>query len=199
MAVWIAITAMAVIILILAIFYLVNSVHRYGKWFTPLCLIIGSLAVGVIGGINIYNNYHSTQQQTSQSDNINQASSSSIIDNRLQTVDAGIEQDKNEQDVLTDMQKNFQKVGTVKFNNQTKTYIISPTNSQNVEAINYVLQNPAKAAESGYNDLTTGILNTSKQLQKALGSGYTVGLLKPNSDQVIYSAKDGQPKVDVVQ
>ena len=54
MAIWFAIALLAGIIFILGIFYLINSVHRYGKWLAPTILLIASLIVCVGCGLNAY-------------------------------------------------------------------------------------------------------------------------------------------------
>lgn len=198
MAIWIAIAAMAAIILILAIFYLINSIHRYGKWLAPVILIIVSLFVGTISGINIYKIKHPVQSTAVQPESVQKKNKGSVVQNGLQTVDEGMQEDKDQQEVLKDLQKSFAKVGSVKFDESTKTYTIEPTNSQNVDAINYVLKDPSKAHESGYDSLTSGILKTSGQIKNGIGSGYTLQMVKPNSNQVIYSAKDGKVVTDVV-
>lgn len=196
MAIWIAILAMAAIILVLAIFYLINSLHRYGKWGAPVCLIVISLIIGIISGINIYNINRS--EKISQTTSQKVSKNSSVVTNGLQKANSGITQNEKEQRVLTDLQNNFKNIGTVSFDENSKTYVIKPTDSKNIEAINYVLQNPQKAGESGYDKLTSGILNTDIQLKKSLGDGYTLELLKPNSSQSIYAAKDGKEITNVI-
>lgn len=206
MAIWFAIALLAGIIFILGIFYLINSVHRYGKWLAPTILLIVSLIVCVGCGLNAYHLHQEGQQAKTNSNPMRttlsaEASSQGqggMVENGLQVIDNGIQEDKNQQQVLKDLQQSFAKVGTVMFDQQSKTFTVTPTTDQDVKAINYVLANPQKAQQSGYNNLTSGILSTSKQLTQPLGKGYTLQLTKPNSSQVIYAAKDGQVLTDVV-
>lgn len=206
MAIWFAITLLAGIIFILGIFYLINSVHRYGKWLAPTILLIVSLIVCVGCGLNAYHLHQEGQQAKTNSNPMRttlsaEASSQGqggMVENGLQVIDNGIQEDKDQQQVLKDLQQSFAKVGTVTFDQQSKTFTVTPTTDQDVKAINYVLANPQKAQQSGYNNLTNEILSTSKQLTQPLGKGYTLQLTKPNSSQVIYAAKDGQVLTDVV-
>ena len=204
MAIWFAIALLAGIIFILGIFYLINSVHRYGKWLAPTILLIVSLIVCVGCGLNAYH-LHQEDQKAKISSNpmrttlsAEASSQGGMVENGLQVINNGIQEDKGQQQVLKDLQQSFAKVGTVTFDQQSKTFTVTPTTDQDVKAINYVLANPQKAQQSGYNNLTSGILSTSKQLTKPLGKGYTLQLTKPNSNQVIYAAKDGQVLTDVV-
>lgn len=203
MAIWIAIALLAGIIFILAIFYLINSIHHYGKWFAPTVLLIGSLVVCVVGGLNAYHLHKEGQDVKSSSarttTTASQASSQSgMVENGLQVIDNGIQENKDQQQVLKDLQQSFAKIGNVTFDQQNKTFTITPTTGQDVKAINYILANPQKAQQSGYDNLTSGILNTSKQLSTPLGKGYTLQLARPNSNQIIYAARDGHVLIDVV-
>lgn len=204
MAIWFAIALLAGIIFIIGIFYLINSVHRYGKWFAPIILLIISLVVCIGCGLNAYHLYREDQEAKTNTDSMRTtlsaeaSSQGGMVENGLQVIDNGIQEDKDQQQVLKDLQQSFAKVGNVTFDQQTKTFTVTPTTDQDVKAINYVLANPQKAQQSGYNNLTSGILNTSKQLTKPLGKGYTLQLTKPNNSQVIYAAKDGQVLTDVI-
>lgn len=200
MTVWIAIVAMAIIIFVLAIFYLVNSVHRYGKWITPVLMIIICLLIGIIGGIKIYKlSMQNINDQLKENTVVRTSFSNVKIKNGLQRIDEGSKVENNQQLALKNLQKSFENVGTISFNKENKTYFITPTSSQNIEAINYVLENHNKAEECGYTELTNSILETSTQIQNEIGKGYTLSLLKPNSDEIIYSAQDGKVLINVVK
>lgn len=200
MAIWFEIALLAGVIFILGIFYLINSVHQYGKWLAPAILMIVSLIICVGSGLTAYKVHRedATESKSTQTSMKAAASSKAMVENGLQVIDNGIQEDKDQQQVLKDLQQSFVKVGNVTFDQQNKTYTVTPTTAEDVKAINYILANPQKAQESGYDNLTSGILNTSKQLSKSLGKGYTLQLTKPNSNEVIYAAKDGQVLTDVV-
>lgn len=203
MAIWLAIAIVAGIVFVLGIFYLMNSIYRYGKWIAPVVLIIISLMVCVVGGFKAYHLHREddTQQATSSVqtvENVHQSSQSGMVENGLQVINHGIQEDHDQQQILKDLQQNFAKIGNVTFDQQSKTFTIIPTTSENAKAISFVIDNPQKAQQVGYDNLTSGILNTSKQLDKPLGKGYTIQLMKPNSNQVIYAARDGQVIIDTV-
>lgn len=202
MAIWLAIAVIAGIIFVLGIFYLMNSIYRYGKWIAPVILMTASLLVGIGCGLKAYHLHHEEgQQQISSTQAMKSTQSSSqsgMVENGFQVIDQGIREDHNQQQILEDLQQNFSKIGNVTFDRSRKTFTIAPTTSENAKAISFVIDNPQKAQQVGYNNLTSGILNTSKQLDKPLGKGYTVQLTQPNSNRVIYSARDGQVLVDVV-
>lgn len=128
-----------------------------------------------------------------------ESQSQPLVITGMPELNAAHEQAKTQQQILGDMQRTFKRIGTVSFDQQTKTYRIMPTSNQEVQAINYVLQNPGMAQKVGYNKLTGGIKQTAKNLQPTLGPGYTYQLLKPgDANTVIYSVRDGKVLVDVV-
>ena len=196
MAIWIALILMSIIVFILGIFYLVNSIRYYEKWIAPAVLLVISLCCSVICGINIYKQYRSSQDVDPLS--VQKKAKGPVINDGFTTINEKITQDKNEQNILKDLQTNFAKVGNVSLNSQERTFSIDPTNSKNAKAIDYTLQNPPKAQNTGYLNLTNGIQKTSIEVSKALGTDYTLQLLKPNSSEVIYAAKNGKIIKNVV-
>lgn len=202
MAIWLAIAVIAGIIFVLGIFYLMNSIYRYGKWIAPTILMILSLLSGIGCGLKAYQLHEEDKRQQSTSiATIRSAQSSShdgMVENGFQLMDQDSREDHIQQQVLKSLQQNFAQVGNVTLDQKKKIFTITPTTSENAKAISYVIDNPQKAQQVGYNNLTAGILNTSKQLDKPLGKGYTIQLMQPNSNQIIYSARDGQVLVDVV-
>ncbi|MFK5706321.1 hypothetical protein ACI3E1_07800 [Ligilactobacillus sp. LYQ139] len=199
---------MGIIFLPVAFFYLISSWRNYGKWIMPVITIAVCFACALGGGwgfIQAWHIGHSSSAETPmtsapttlQSAQGNQ--SQPLVVTGMPQLDAAHEQAKTQQQILGDMQRTFRPIGTVSFDQQTKTYRIMPTSNQDVQAINYVLQNPEMAQKVGYNQLTGGIKQTAKNLQSALGRGYTYQLLKPgDTNTVIYSVRDGKVLVDIV-
>ena len=73
------------------------------------------------------------------------------------------------------------------------------TNENTVEALNYIAQNPAQAQQAGWSNLTNSLNQTSKQIKKIVGSGYSLSMMKPNDNQTaLYTAKDGEQTYSIV-
>ena len=198
---------MGIIFLPVAIFYLISSWRNYGKWLMPVITIVVCLGCAVGGGWGFArawraNHAPSTEAPVSAPTTPQSAQGSQsqpLVITGMPELNAAHEQAKTQQQILGDMQRTFKRIGTVSFDQQTKTYRIMPTSNQEVQAINYVLQNPGMAQKVGYNKLTGGIKQTAKNLQPTLGPGYTYQLLKPgDANTVIYSVRDRKVLVDVV-
>ena len=197
---------MGIIFLPVALFYLISSWRNYGKWLMPVITIVICLGCVVGGGwgfVRTWQTEHSASSETPAVPTTPQPTQGSqsqpLVVTGMPQLNAAHEQAKTQQQILSDMQRTFKPIGTVSFDQQTKTYRIMPTSNQDVQAINYVLQNPGMAQKVGYNRLTGGIKQTAKNLQSALGRGYTYQLLKPgDANTVIYSVRDGKVLVDVV-
>ena len=197
---------MGIIFLPVALFCLISSWRNYGKWLMPVITIVICLGCAIGGGwgfVRAWQTEHSASSETPAAPTTPQPTQGSqsqpLVVTGMPQLNAAHEQAKTQQQILSDMQRTFKPIGTVSFDQQTKTYRIMPTSNQDVQAINYVLQNPGMAQKVGYNRLTGGIKQTAKNLQSALGRGYTYQLLKPgDANTVIYSVRDGKVLVDVV-
>lgn len=198
---------MGIIFLPVAFFYLISSWRNYGKWMMPVITIIVCFACALGGGWGFVQAWHT--EYLSSADTMTSApttpqptqksQSHPLVVTGMPQLNAAHEQAKTQQQILDDMRQTFKPIGTVSFDQQTKTYRIMPTSNQDVQAINYVLQNPGMAQKVGYNRLTGGIKQTAKNLQETLGQGYTYQLLKPGDpNTVIYSVRNGKVLVDVV-
>lgn len=202
------------LMLILSAFYLVNSWQQYRQWVVPTIMLVLSLAATVYGTINLpyWHHSQSAQQTTSaassgsslSSATGSQADSSSSFSVNGTTAvfnqqDSGATQEQKEMYLLRQLQKAYSKMGTVNYDSDSKTYQIMPTNENTVEALNYIAQNPAQAQKAGWSNLTNSLNQTSKQIKKIVGSGYSLSMMKPNDNQTaLYTAKDGKQTYSIV-
>jgi len=204
------------LMLILSAFYLVNSWQQYRQWVVPTIMLVLSLAATVYGTINLPYWHHSqSAQQTTSADSsgsslssatdskADSSSSSSFSVNGATAVfnqqDSGATQEQKEMYLLRQLQKAYSKMGTVNYDSDSKTYQIMPTNENTVEALNYIAQNPAQAQQAGWSNLTSSLNQTSAQIKKIVGSGYSLSMMKPNDDQTaLYTAKDGKQTYSIV-
>lgn len=204
------------LMLILSAFYLVNSWQQYRQWVVPTIMLVLSLAATVYGTINLpyWHHSQSAQQTTSAASSglslssatdskADSSSSSSFSVNGATAVfnqqDSGATQEQKEMYLLRQLQKAYSKMGTVNYDSDSKTYQIMPTNENTVEALNYIAQNPAQAQQAGWSNLTSSLNQTSAQIKKIVGSGYSLSMMKPNDDQTaLYTAKDGKQTYGIV-
>lgn len=202
------------LMLILSAFYLVNSWQQYRQWVVPTIMLVLSLAATVYGTINLpyWHHSQSAQQTTSavssksslSSATGSQADSSSSFSVNGTTAvfnqqDSGATQEQKEMYLLRQLQKAYSKMGTVNYDSSSKTYQIMPTNENTVEALNYIAQNPDQAQQGGWSNLTSSLNQTSAQIKKIVGSGYSLSMMKPNDDQTaLYTAKDGKQTYSIV-
>ncbi len=202
------------LMLILSAFYLVNSWQQYRQWVVPTIMLVLSLAATVYGTINLpyWHHSQSAQQTTSavssksslSSATGSQADSSSSFSVNGTTAvfnqqDSGATQEQKEMYLLRQLQKAYSKMGTVNYDSSSKTYQIMPTNENTVEALNYIAQNPDQAQQAGWSNLTSSLNQTSAQVKKIVGSGYSLSMMKPNDDQTaLYTAKDGKQTYSIV-
>lgn len=204
------------LMLILSAFYLVNSWQQYRQWVVPTIMLVLSLAATIYGTINLpyWHHSQSTQQTTSVASSSSSASSSNgsttsassssfSVDGTTTVFSqkaSGATQEEKEMYLLRQLQKAYSKMGTVSYDSDSKTYKIMPTNSNTVEALNYIAQNPDQAEQAGWSNLTNSIDQTSAQIKKIVGSGYSLSMMKPSDDQTpLYTAKDGKQTYSIVE
>lgn len=198
------------LILILAGFYLANSIQRYGTWKGPTVLVILSLLMTVYGGWGFIKerqamNHPTAAQKASQSSSSQQTMNQSLDPSKVQqTTMASMDQNKNTKEqremvVLRQMQKGYGKFGSVDFDAKTKSYNIEPTDDKTVQAFKALANDRSLAKQMGWNKLTDSVKENSKQIsdEKVLGSGYQIQLINPANNQPLYTVKDGQPTYNI--
>ncbi|WP_076462145.1 hypothetical protein [Limosilactobacillus caccae] len=194
---------MGALFLILGGFYLANSWQQYREWKSGTIIVVLSIAAIVYGTINLpyfHKDNNQAKQATSssqvaQSGNISSFSNNFAIGNSSMN---SAQQESKEMAVLRQMQKGYSKLGSVDYNEDNKTFQITPTDDNTVEALNALAQDPSQASEMGWSNLTKSIKSNSGQLTKALGSGYSISIMNPgDSSKALYTAKDGQMTYDI--
>lgn len=188
------------LVLILGLFYLVNSWQQYHEWKAGTIIVVLSLICTVYGAINLpFWHHHSSNNAAQSSQTTNRRSLSSFSNTTgLQT--QGGQQDTKEMAILRQMQKAYSKMGDVSFDAKNKTYKIQPKDGDESKAISYIIQNPDQANDAGWPNLTKSITSTSGELKKALGSGYSVSLMNPSdSNSPVFTAKDGKQTYTAVK
>ncbi|MCH3922567.1 DUF308 domain-containing protein [Limosilactobacillus sp.] len=193
------------LMLILGGFYLANSWMHYREWKTGTIIVVLSLAAVIYGGINLPYFHHNQQtrtEQSSSSSQTTQAQSSSAFSNKMGSVDGSANnqatQENKEMAVLRQLQKGYSKLGTVSFDEDSKTFTIKPTDDNTVKAMEALVQDPSQAEQIGWPNLTKSIKANSKQISKILGSDYSLSIVNPdNTKQSLYTAKGGQTTHDI--
>lgn len=195
-----------IIVLILSIFYLMNSWQQYGTWVWPTIMIVVSVLVTGYAAWNLPFWHQSSNDKATSSVSTSQTTTSSASSSSFsQPGQGGLtgqtsqqSQTTMEQNVLSQMKKNYQSIGGVTFDSDTKTYKILPTDDNTVKALNYIAKNPSKASEAGWSSFTKNLTKTSTQLKKAIGSGYSISIQQPDhDDQAMFTVKDGKTTYDI--
>ena len=187
---------MAIIFLIIAICYLVNSIHQYGTWKAPTILCVLFTMLGIFCSIGLLKTSHKPKETSS----IQTATNGRInMPNVAEQISIDQQQSKNEQTVLKELQNDYQKLGNVSFDETSKTYKIRVTDQNTIKGLDYVLQHPDQAGQVGYNKLTDNLKQTSLSITKVLGSQYQVALMNPqNNQQAMYVVQSGNVQTDVI-
>lgn len=104
-------------------------------------------------------------------------------------------QHKAEQNVLQQLQKSYsEKVGDVSFDQETKTYTITPTNAKYVKAVKTMWQYPKTNAKA-IKTMSDNYLKMSQSIDKSLKSSYTLQVKQSKNGPVILSIKDGKASI----
>ena len=186
----------AIIFLIIAICYLVNSIHQYGTWKAPTILCVLFAMLGIFCGIGLLKTSHKPKETSS----IQTATNGRInMPNMAEQMSIDQQQSKNEQTVLKELQNDYQKLGNVSFDETSKTYKIRVADQNTIKGLDYVLQHPNQAKQVGYNKLTDNLKQTSLSITKVLGNQYQIALMNPqNNQQAMYVVQNGNVQTDVI-
>ncbi|NGC78487.1 DUF308 domain-containing protein [uncultured Limosilactobacillus sp.] len=197
---------MGALFLILGGFYLANSWQQYREWKSGTIIVVLSIIAIVYGAINLpyfhHNNSASTNQSSSSS-RVAQSNSFSSFSNGFALGNSSAneaQQENKTMAVLRQMQKGYSKLGTVDYNEDSKTFQITPTDDNTVEALKALAQDPSQAEQMGWPNLTKSIKSNSGQVSKALGDGYSISIMNPgDSSKALYTAKDGKTTYDIAE
>lgn len=194
------------LMLILGGFYLANSWQQYHEWKGGTIIVVLSLIAVIYGTINLpyfHHNQRQTSEQASSSSQVVQQSgqNNSSFSNKLGSINAqnnqGNQADR-EMAVLRQLQKGYAKLGTVSFDEASKTYRIKPTDDNTVKALQALVQDPSQAEQIGWPNLTKSIKQNSREVDKVLTDEYSLSIVNPdNTKQALYTAKNGKTTYDI--
>lgn len=194
------------LMLILGGFYLANSWQQYHEWKGGTIIVVLSLIAVIYGTINLpyfHHNQRQTSEQASSSSQVVQQSgqNNSSFSNKLGSINAqnnqGNQADR-EVAVLRQLQKGYAKLGTVSFDEASKTYRIKPTDDNTVKAVQALVQDPSQAEQIGWPNLTKSIKQNSREVDKVLTDEYSLSIVNPdNTKQALYTAKNGKTTYDI--
>ena len=192
--------------LILGGFYLANSWQQYHEWKGGTIIVVLSLIAVIYGTINLpyfHHNQRQTSEQASSSSQVVQQSgqNNSSFSNKLGSINAqnnqGNQADR-EMAVLRQLQKGYAKLGTVSFDEASKTYRIKPTDDNTVKAVQALVQDPSQAEQIGWPNLTKSIKQNSREVDRVLTDEYSLSIVNPdNTKQALYTAKNGKTTYDI--
>ncbi|MCW6126625.1 hypothetical protein LDK41_06020 [Lactiplantibacillus plantarum] len=196
---------MGLIVFLLALFYVIYARQTGGGWkFLTLITVLSAL-VTIYAVVKLpYWPYNQSQQSarkasssTSTSASTSKSkstslSSSQVVFNEASTKRAAATTKLNEENILKQLQSNYQSIGTVAFTKSTKTYTITPTNKKYVKSLKTIKSYPSQN-QKAITTITSNFKSLSKSLQKNLAAGYTIQLLQPDTtDKTLLSVQDGQ-------
>ena len=194
------------LMLILGGFYLANSWQQYHEWKGGTIIVVLSLIAVIYGTINLpyfHHNQRQTSEQASSSSQVVQQSgqNNSSFSNKLGSINAqnnqGNQADR-EMAVLRQLQKGYAKLGTVSFDEASKTSRIKPTDDNTVKAVQALVQDPSQAEQIGWPNLTKSIKQNSREVDKVLTDEYSLSIVNPdNTKQALYTAKNGKTTYDI--
>lgn len=192
---------MGLIVFLLALFSVIYARQTGGGWkFLTLITVLSAL-VTIYAVVKLpYWPYNQSQQSTRKASSSastsksksTSLSSSQVVFNEASTKRAAATTKLNEENILKQLQSNYQSIGTVAFTKSTKTYTITPTNKKYVKSLKTIKSYPSQN-QKAITTITSNFKSLSKSLKKNLAAGYTIQLLQPDTtDKTLLSVKDGQ-------
>ncbi|WHQ54249.1 hypothetical protein M1857_14935 [Lactiplantibacillus plantarum] len=192
---------MGLIVFLLALFSVIYARQTGGGWkFLTLITVLSAL-VTIYAVVKLpYWPYNQSQQSTRKASSSTSTSkskstslsSSQVVFNEASTKRAAATTKLNEENILKQLQSNYQSIGTVAFTKSTKTYTITPTNKKYVKSLKTIKSYPSQN-QKAITTITSNFKSLSKSLKKNLAAGYTIQLLQPDTtDKTLLSVKDGQ-------
>lgn len=191
----IILVVIAAIVLILGIFYLINSWKQYRQWKLATLIVIILLAGVIYGTINLPYWHQNSSFIASQSASASSLMSSSSL---LSSSTSGNQSAKASY-ILGQLQKNFTKLGTVSYDSKAKTYTVTPSGDDITNALSALESDTSYADQIGWPNLTSNLQKTSQSIQNSIGNGYTLQLMSPNDNsKALLSVKDGHVTYNIV-
>jgi len=105
------------------------------------------------------------------------------------------QQHQNEQSILQQLQKSYGKnVGDVSFDQDTKTYTVTPTNAKYIKSVTTMWKYPKTNAKS-IKTMSANYVKMSQSIDQSLKGSYTLQVKRSKNGPVILSIKNGQATV----
>ena len=185
------------LLLLLSVFYLINSMRTYHQWKVPSVLILISLVMVAYGVIKLPQAQHNRQADNSSKVMANRKPLSNQDSNVMTKVNSHpkVTQNQKEMFTLKQLQKAYGKLGSVGFDEKTNTFQIDVVDNDTKNELNALSQDPSRASQIGWPKLTDSVKQTSDQISqdKVLGKGYSISIMNPSqAGKALYTAKDGQ-------
>ncbi|MBB1062301.1 DUF308 domain-containing protein [Limosilactobacillus fastidiosus] len=189
------------LMLILGGFYLANSWQQYREWKGGTIIVVLSLAAVIYGVINLPAFNHNKQDSSAASSSqVTTTSGRAAFSNKanIGSGNGSASQENKEMAILRQLQKGYAKFGDVSFDSKTKTYKVTPTDDDTVNALKQLAQDPSQAEQMGWSKLTDSFKKNSKDIDKAMGTDYSISIMNPGDDsQAMYTAKNGKTTYDI--
>ncbi|BDZ31068.1 hypothetical protein RA086_07815 [Lactiplantibacillus sp. WILCCON 0030] len=189
------------LVFLLAFFSVLSARQDGGGWKFLAAVATLSALVTVFAIIKLpywpYNQTHTAKTATATSSSSSKSKtakigSSQVVFNEADQTKAAATTKLKEDSILKQLKTNYESLGTVSLDRQTKTFTITPTSKKYVKSLKTVKQYPSKN-EKAIATITENYSSLSKSVQKHLTKGYTVRLLEPGTtDTTLLSVKDGE-------
>ncbi|MFC6202337.1 hypothetical protein ACFP1L_10685 [Lactiplantibacillus nangangensis] len=117
--------------------------------------------------------------------------SSQVVFNEANEKKAAATTKLKEESILKQLKANYRSMGTVSFDDSTKTFTVTPTDKKYVKSLKTVKKYPDQN-EKAITTITQNFESLSTSIKKHLAKGYTVRLLDPSTpNTTLLSVKDG--------
>ncbi|GKT03252.1 hypothetical protein [Furfurilactobacillus entadae] len=199
------------IALVLAVFYLLNSIQSYGTWrFATLLVVVFALITGYgVVKLPVWHHHGSWSMQSSSSSSTTKAAltkAASVFNPNQAAIDGETAGQKSaatanaQSQVKSQLANAFSSLGTVTLDADTKTYTIHPTNKDAVKALEELEKTPSDAEEAKWPTMTDHLRASSANISKSLKDDYTLAMVSPDqSGKVLYSAKNGKTVTNFIK
>ncbi|HAT54202.1 MAG TPA: hypothetical protein DCW31_02990 [Lactobacillus sp.] len=205
------------IALILAIFYLLNSIQNYGTWKFATALVVVFALITGFGIVKLPVWHHSnsasnqassrssqsSSSQTSAAEQSSLAKAASTFNPNAGVINGQTAKQKSaakstaEDQMTEQLTSSFSTLGKVSFDRAKKTYTITPHNTNTVKALKALEKQPNEAEQAHWPTLAKNLQTSSTNISKALEGDYTLVLVSPDqSNKVLFSATNGKVTTD---
>lgn len=193
---------MSFIVFLLLLGFTITNKRKYNKWKVPGTFAAIMLIISIVFAIQVPASLKQHTQTKNVSNRPSMATKIKLDDGGLKDAKQSEAQQELALDRITDqLNKVYEKIGTVSFDKNTRTFSLSLLSGSNTaQAVQALEEDHSLADQIKWPDFVSSIRKTSAQLSDALGDGYTfqvMGVTNPNTP--IYAAKDGKDVINIAQ